>query len=62
MAIYESDHTKFMREWLEKHPEEIEVQKRGRALWWDKPQDQEQLRRDKESSVPQKAYYYDLEL
>lgn len=62
MAIYESDHTKFMREWLEKHPEELEEQKRGRALWWDKPQNQEQLRHDKESSVPQKSYYYDAEL
>lgn len=55
MAIYESDHTKFMREWLEKHPEQLEEQKRGRALWWDKPQDQERLRRDRESTVPQKA-------
>jgi len=59
MAIYESDHTKFMREWLEKHPEQIEEQQRGRALWWDKPQNQEQLRRDRESNVPQKPYCYD---
>ena len=22
---------------LKKHPEELEVQKTGRALWWDKP-------------------------
>ncbi|MBI3523116.1 MAG: DUF3460 family protein [Betaproteobacteria bacterium] len=59
MAIYESEHTKFMREWLKQHPEELEEQKRGRALWWDKPQSLEQLRRDGESNVPQKAYYYD---
>ena len=38
MAIYESDHTKFMREWMAKHPEELEEQKKGRALWWDRPQ------------------------
>lgn len=38
MAMYESDHTKFMREWMEKHPEQRAEQKKGRALWWDKPQ------------------------
>jgi hypothetical protein len=35
MANYESEHTKFMREYLEKHPEEIESQRKGRAVWWD---------------------------
>lgn len=33
---YESDHTRFMRRYLEDHPEEIESQKIGRAAWWDK--------------------------
>ena len=36
MATYESDLTKFMREYLEKHPEEKDSQKEGRAIWWDK--------------------------
>jgi len=36
MAMYESDLTKFMRKFLEEHPEEVEQQKQGRALWWDK--------------------------
>ena len=36
MADYESDLTKFMREYLSQHPEEIESQKKGRAVWWDK--------------------------
>ena len=40
MAIYESEHTKFMREYLEKHPEERESQKKGRAVWWDHAGDQ----------------------
>jgi O-glycosyl hydrolase len=40
MAMYESDHTKFMREYLEKHPEERESQKKGRAVWWDHAGDQ----------------------
>ena len=34
--MYESDHTKFMRKYLAEHPEEIESQRRGRAIWWDK--------------------------
>jgi hypothetical protein len=58
MAIYESEHTKFMRDWMERHPEQIEEQKKGRALWWDKPQDLDTQRRIQESKVPQSAYYY----
>jgi dsDNA-binding SOS-regulon protein len=62
MAIYESEHTKFMREWMEKHPQELEEQKEGRALWWDKgEQDLETARRNAASQVPQKPYYYDIE-
>jgi len=58
MAEYESEHTRFMREWLKKHPEEIESQKAGRALWWDKPQDPQTSAENCASKVPQKAYYY----
>jgi len=35
MALYESDLTKFMREYLDRHPEERDSQKKGRAIWWD---------------------------
>lgn len=59
MAIYESEHTQFMREWLEQHPQEVDEQKKGRALWWDKPQDVERARRLREAAVPTKPYYYD---
>ena len=60
MAMYESEHTRFMREWLEKHPQELAEQRMGRALWWDKaPQDADTLQRLAEARVPQKAYYYD---
>lgn len=60
MAMYESEHTIFMREWMGKNPQELDEQKSGRALWWDKaPQDQETLRRINEARVPVKAYYYD---
>ncbi|HEY1182516.1 MAG TPA: DUF3460 family protein [Rhodocyclaceae bacterium] len=62
MAIYESEHTKFMREWMEKHPQELQEQQAGRALWWDKgEQDLETARRNDLSKVPQKSYYYDIE-
>jgi hypothetical protein len=39
MELYESDITKFIRMFLEQHPEEIESQKKGRAVWWDKTGD-----------------------
>ena len=59
--LYESEHTKFMREWLEKHPEQRDEKQRGRALWWDKnAQSMEELRRTSESKVAQKAYCYDV--
>lgn len=61
MAMYESEHTKFMREWLEKHPQEVEEQKKGRALWWDKPQNLQAQARLREAAVPPKPYYYDPE-
>ncbi|HYN13528.1 MAG TPA: DUF3460 family protein [Burkholderiales bacterium] len=38
--MYESDLTKFMRAYLEQHAEEVESQKKGRAIWWDKRPDQ----------------------
>lgn len=59
MAMYESEHTKFMREWMAKHPEQREEQKKGRALWWDKPQDPAVNQTYAESRVPTKPYYYD---
>ena len=39
MAQYESDLTKFMRQYLEQHPEELASQQKGRADWWDKDPD-----------------------
>jgi hypothetical protein len=60
MANYVSDHTVFMREWMEKNPQERDVQQTGRALWWDKgPQDADAVKRQAEARVPRKAYYYD---
>ncbi len=38
--MYESDLTKFMRQFLAEHPEELESQRKGRAIWWDKKPDE----------------------
>ena len=57
---YESDITKFIREFLDKNPQVIEKQKAARATWWDKPQDLELRQRNDESRIPQTGYqYYD---
>ena len=58
MATYESEHTKFMRELLEKNPQLVEQQKQARAIWWDKKLDKDERKRFKESNVPQKGYVY----
>lgn len=58
MAMYESEHTRFMREFLARNPQETEEQRKGRALWWDKPQDPETARRNEASQVPVSPYYY----
>lgn len=59
---YVSDHTKFMREYLEKNPEQVTEQRAGRALWWDKPQDLDESKRNLESKVPVKPYYYQTDV
>jgi hypothetical protein len=57
---YESEHTKFMREWMKQHPIELDVQKSSRALWWDRgPRSVDEQARLTEARVPHKAYYYD---
>ncbi len=59
--FYESEHTKFMREWLEKHPEQRDEKLRGRNLWWDKDaRSMDEMKRANESKVAQKAYVYDI--
>lgn len=56
--MYESDITVFLRELKRARPRIAEEQRKGREIWWDKPQDQETLRRNKASRVPQPAYVY----
>ena len=58
MDMYESEHTKFMRELLNKNPGLVEKQKEARAIWWDKKLDKEERKRFKDSSISQKSYVY----
>ena len=55
---YESDITKMIRELLIEKPHIVEEQKKGRALWWDHKQDQDTLKRDRDSKVDQQPYVY----
>ncbi|MDR2031179.1 MAG: DUF3460 family protein [Azoarcus sp.] len=56
---YYSEYTRFMREWLQQHPEEREVQRTGLALWGDRPRDREARRAFDAARVPRRRYYYD---
>jgi hypothetical protein len=55
---YQSDATRMIRELLQEKPQIVEEQRKGRALWWDRRLDLEQLRHARESRVPQKGYVY----
>ena len=56
--MYESEATRFIREFLAKNPQVVEQQKKNRATWWDKPQDLETQHEHAESDVPQQGYVY----
>ncbi len=57
---YESDLTKFMREFLDRHPAVAEKQRQARATWWDRPDALEDLKREEETKLPTRGYaYYD---
>lgn len=59
---YESEHTKFIRELLERKPEIVDEQRRGRAIWWDKaPRDLDERRVMEQGRVPQPPYVYQTE-
>jgi hypothetical protein len=58
MAMYESEFTKFIREWKQQRPQIEAQQRESRAIWWDHRQDLETMKRAKESRVKQQAYVY----
>jgi hypothetical protein len=56
---YESEHTKFMRELMDKRRDLSEEQRTARAIWWDKdPRDLASDREMAKSRVPMKPYVY----
>jgi hypothetical protein len=55
---YESEFTKFLREFKQQRPEIEAEQGKSRAIWWEHKQDLETARRDRESRVKQQAYVY----
>lgn len=59
-TLYESDHTKWMREMMAKNPGWAEDQKNGRAIWWDKQIDLDQQAGYKQANEPNKSYPYDV--
>jgi hypothetical protein len=59
---YESDHTRFMRELMQRQPALADQQRVARARWWDK--DPRELAADRtraEGRVPMKPYVYQTE-
>ncbi len=56
--LYESDVTRMMRDLLERKPQLIEEQRKGRSLWWDRRLDRDEQRAFRESRVAQKPYVY----
>jgi hypothetical protein len=55
---YESEITQFLRELKAKVPDLERKQREGRAIYWDKQLDPDDLRRWKASEVPQQPYVY----
>lgn len=55
---YESEHTKFIRELIEKDPKLEEKRLEARNIWWDKKLDKEEQKRFDESDDPMKPYVY----
>jgi len=55
---YESDTTRFIRDFLQQHPEVVEKQRNARSTWWDRPQDREQRKKFEDARLPKRPYEY----
>ncbi len=60
MALYESDHTKFMREMLEKNPQWREAQRAGRAIFWEAKTKLNEQQTNSQSREAHRSYPYDV--
>ena len=60
--LYESEHTKFIRELLQKQPDLVQKQREARAIWWDKPPRELAAERSMDQGrIPQSPYVYDAD-
>lgn len=55
---YVSDHTRFMRQFMEQHPEQAEKQRKARLTWWDKRETPAEREALEQARVRQGAYVY----
>ncbi len=58
MALYESDITAFLKQLKRDKPHLEDEQRKGRAIWWDHPQDLDTSERQRQSRVRQQPYVY----
>lgn len=55
---YVSEFTAFMENFLAEHPEEIQEQRRGWAIFWNHKMDFDEMKKAAGDSVPTEGYYY----
>lgn len=55
---YVSEFASFMDDYLKHHPEVVADQHVGRAIYWDKHVDLDELKRAEQDAVPVDSYYY----
>lgn len=58
MADYESETTRFLRDFMKKHPDLEAQQRANRATWWDCRLDADEQSRFLASEEPKPAYAY----
>lgn len=61
MAEYKSDVTQFLNDLKAKQPELERRQREGRAIFWDKQLDWDELKRWQDARVRQQGYVYQNE-
>lgn len=59
--MFQSDVTQFLNDLKARKPELERKQREGRAIFWDKQLDLDELERWKQARVPQQAYVYQNE-
>lgn len=55
---YESELTRFLKDLKARNPGLEQKQREGRAIWWDKELDRDELKRQHAARVPQRGYVY----